>query len=165
MAIRNLNKSWQYDFTLEGHGRRRKAGFRTKAEAREAERRRSSRRLGHEPAPAERPPEPVAQLRTVEAGAEPAAQHAVDPDHAADVEPRTLLVHWLRDELGLTGTNIGCDTSQCGSCTVHVNGAAVKSCTMLAAQADGSSVTTMSCAPAWVLPNEITTRTTNNNCR
>ena len=62
---------------------------------------------------------------------------------SADVEPRTLLVHYLRDDLGLTGTNIGCDTSQCGSCTVHLDGMAVKSCTVLAAQADGSSIATI----------------------
>ncbi len=62
---------------------------------------------------------------------------------SADVEPRTLLVHYLRDTLGLTGTNIGCDTSQCGSCTVLLDGAAVKACTVLAAQADGGSVTTI----------------------
>jgi carbon-monoxide dehydrogenase small subunit len=61
----------------------------------------------------------------------------------ADVEPRLLLVHLLRDVLGLTGTNIGCDTSQCGSCTVMLDGQAVKSCTVLAVQADGSSVTTI----------------------
>jgi len=60
-----------------------------------------------------------------------------------DVEPRMLLVHFVRDVLGLTGTNIGCDTSQCGACTVHLDGLAVKSCTMLAVQADGSSVTTI----------------------
>ena len=60
-----------------------------------------------------------------------------------DVEPRTLLVHFLRDDLGLTGTNIGCDTSQCGACTVHMNGMSVKSCTCLAAQADGAEVTTI----------------------
>jgi carbon-monoxide dehydrogenase small subunit len=60
-----------------------------------------------------------------------------------DVEPRTLLVDFLRDHLGLTGTNIGCDTSQCGACTVHLDGSPVKSCTVLAAQADGSSVTTI----------------------
>ena len=60
-----------------------------------------------------------------------------------DVEPRTLLVHFIRDTLGLTGTNVGCDTSQCGSCTVTVDGDAVKSCTMFAVQADGSSVTTI----------------------
>lgn len=59
------------------------------------------------------------------------------------VEPRTLLVHFLREELGLTGTNIGCDTSQCGACTVHMNGMAVKSCTVLAVQADGGEVTTI----------------------
>lgn len=60
-----------------------------------------------------------------------------------DVEPRTLLVHFLRDELGLTGTNIGCDTSQCGACTVHLDGMAVKSCTCLAVQADGAEVKTI----------------------
>jgi len=60
-----------------------------------------------------------------------------------DVEPRMLLVHYLRDVLGLTGTHVGCDTSQCGACTVHLDGIAVKSCTVLAAQADGSSVTTV----------------------
>jgi carbon-monoxide dehydrogenase small subunit len=60
-----------------------------------------------------------------------------------EVEPRTLLVDFLRDDLGLTGTNIGCDTSQCGACTVHIDGAAVKSCTVLAAQADGASITTI----------------------
>ena len=61
----------------------------------------------------------------------------------ADVEARLLLVHWLRDELGLTGTHVGCDTSNCGACTVHLNGDAVKSCTVLAAQADGAEVTTI----------------------
>jgi aerobic carbon-monoxide dehydrogenase small subunit len=60
-----------------------------------------------------------------------------------DVEPRRLLVQVIREELGLTGTHVGCDTSQCGACTVHVEGRAVKSCTMLAAQADGASVTTI----------------------
>ncbi|MFQ5399802.1 MAG: (2Fe-2S)-binding protein [Anaerolineae bacterium] len=60
-----------------------------------------------------------------------------------DVEPRTLLVHFLRDTLGLTGTNIGCDTSQCGACTIHLNGMAVKSCTTLAVQADGAEITTI----------------------
>ena len=60
-----------------------------------------------------------------------------------DVEPRTLLVHYLRENLGLTGTNVGCDTSQCGACTIHVNGEAVKSCTMLAVQANGSEITTI----------------------
>lgn len=63
--------------------------------------------------------------------------------YTRDVEPRILLVDFLRDGLGLTGTNIGCDTSQCGACTVHLNGEAVKSCTVLAVQADGSSVTTI----------------------
>lgn len=60
-----------------------------------------------------------------------------------DVEPRMLLVHFLRDELDLTGTNIGCDTSQCGACTIHMNGASVKSCTVLAVQADGAEITTI----------------------
>lgn len=60
-----------------------------------------------------------------------------------DVEPRTLLVQWIRETLGLTGTNIGCDTSSCGACTVHVNGESVKSCTLLAVQADGCDVTTI----------------------
>ncbi len=63
--------------------------------------------------------------------------------HREDVEPRMLLVHFLRDELGLTGTNIGCDTSQCGACTVHMDGMSVKSCTVLAVQADGSDITTI----------------------
>ena len=62
---------------------------------------------------------------------------------SAHVEARTLLVSLLRDRLGLTGTHVGCDTSQCGACLVHVNGRAVKSCTMLAAQADGAEVTTI----------------------
>jgi|SRR5215211_9385223 len=60
-----------------------------------------------------------------------------------EVEPRLLLVHFLRDHLGLTGTHVGCDTSNCGACTVHLNGEAVKSCTMLAVQADGAEVTTI----------------------
>jgi carbon-monoxide dehydrogenase small subunit len=63
--------------------------------------------------------------------------------HAGEVEPRKLLVHFLRDTLGLTGTHVGCDTSNCGACTVHLNGDAVKSCTVLAVQADGSEVTTI----------------------
>jgi carbon-monoxide dehydrogenase small subunit len=62
---------------------------------------------------------------------------------SADVEARTLLVQYLREHLGLTGTHVGCDTSQCGACVVHVDGRAVKSCTMLAGQAAGSSVTTI----------------------
>jgi len=64
-------------------------------------------------------------------------------ERTAEAEPRTLLVYFLREQLGLTGTNIGCDTSSCGACTVHVDGQSVKSCTMLAAQADGLSVTTI----------------------
>jgi carbon-monoxide dehydrogenase small subunit len=63
--------------------------------------------------------------------------------HEADVEPRRLLVDFIREDLGLTGTNIGCDTSQCGACTIHLDGAAVKSCTVLAAQADGAAITTI----------------------
>ena len=62
---------------------------------------------------------------------------------SAAVEPRTLLAHFLRDELGLTGTNIGCDTSSCGACTVLVDGRSAKSCTLLAAQVDGAEVTTI----------------------
>jgi carbon-monoxide dehydrogenase small subunit len=60
-----------------------------------------------------------------------------------EVEPRLLLVHLLRDHLGLTGTHVGCDTSNCGACTVHLDGDAVKSCTVLAVQADGAEVTTI----------------------
>ena len=60
-----------------------------------------------------------------------------------DVEPRTLLVHHIREALGLTGTNVGCDTSSCGACTVHLDGEAVKSCTLLAVQADGCTITTI----------------------
>jgi len=60
-----------------------------------------------------------------------------------DVEDRTLLVHYIREVVGLTGTNIGCDTSSCGACTVLVDGESVKSCTMLAAQADGTAITTI----------------------
>ena len=61
----------------------------------------------------------------------------------ADVEPRTLLVHFLRENLNLTGTHVGCDTSQCGACTVFVDGRSAKSCTIFVVQADGSSVTTI----------------------
>jgi carbon-monoxide dehydrogenase small subunit len=63
--------------------------------------------------------------------------------HEADVEPRALLVYFLREHLNLTGTHVGCDTSQCGACTVHLDGRAVKSCTVLAAQANGAEVTTI----------------------
>jgi carbon-monoxide dehydrogenase small subunit len=63
--------------------------------------------------------------------------------HSDEVEPRTLLVHYVRDALGLTGTNVGCDTSSCGACTIHVNDESVKSCTMLAVQADGQELTTI----------------------
>jgi carbon-monoxide dehydrogenase small subunit len=63
--------------------------------------------------------------------------------HSHDVEPRLLLVHYLRDVVGLTGTHVGCETSLCGACTVLLDGAAVKSCTLLAVQADGREVTTV----------------------
>jgi carbon-monoxide dehydrogenase small subunit len=63
--------------------------------------------------------------------------------YADDVEPRTLLVHYLRDTLGKTGTVVGCDTSNCGACTVHLDGRSVKSCSLLAVQADGHEVTTI----------------------
>jgi carbon-monoxide dehydrogenase small subunit len=66
-----------------------------------------------------------------------------DVQAAGEVEPRLLLVHYLRDVLGLTGTNVGCDTSSCGACTVLLDGQSVKSCTVLAVQADGRSVTTI----------------------
>ena len=62
---------------------------------------------------------------------------------SGDVEPRTLLVQFLREKLGLTGTHVGCDTSQCGACVVHVDGRSTKSCTILAVQADGAKVTTI----------------------
>jgi aerobic carbon-monoxide dehydrogenase small subunit len=64
-------------------------------------------------------------------------------EHELDVEPRMLLVHALRDRLGLTGTHVGCDTSNCGACTIHLDGRAVKSCTILAVQADGAQLTTI----------------------
>ena len=63
--------------------------------------------------------------------------------HTSDVEPRTLLVHYVRETLGLTGTNIGCDTSSYGACSLHIDGEAVKSCTVLAVQADGHDITTI----------------------
>ena len=63
--------------------------------------------------------------------------------HELGVEPRRLLVQVIREDLGLTGTHVGCDTSQCGACTVHVDGQAIKSCTMLAVQADGTTVKTI----------------------
>lgn len=64
-------------------------------------------------------------------------------EKCAEVEPRTLLTHFIRDDLGLTGTHIGCDTSQCGACSIMVDGEVVKSCTILAVQADGSEITTV----------------------
>jgi carbon-monoxide dehydrogenase small subunit len=63
--------------------------------------------------------------------------------HEAQVEPRTLLVYFLREQLGLTGTHVGCDTSQCGACTIQLNGRAVKSCTVLAVQANGAEIITI----------------------
>ena len=66
-------------------------------------------------------------------------------EQQATVEPRLLLVHYLRDQLGLTGTHVGCDTSQCGACVVHVDGQSVKSCTLFAVQADGADVLTIEC--------------------
>ena len=63
--------------------------------------------------------------------------------HTHDVEPRTLLVQYIREQVGLTGTNIGCDTSSCGACTLHIGGESVKSCTVLAVQADGADITTI----------------------
>ena len=65
--------------------------------------------------------------------------------HEKEVDPRLLLVHFLREDLGLTGTKIGCDTSQCGACVVRMDGITVKSCTFLAVQADGSQITTIEC--------------------
>ena len=62
---------------------------------------------------------------------------------SGEVEPRLLLVHFIRDDLGLTGTHVGCDTSQCGACTIIMNGKAVKSCTVLAVQAEGAEITTI----------------------
>ena len=64
-------------------------------------------------------------------------------ERTADVEPRVLLVHWLRDELGLTGTNVGCDTSSCGACTVLIDGRSAKACNLFAVQVDGSDITTI----------------------
>ncbi|MEJ2335688.1 MAG: 2Fe-2S iron-sulfur cluster-binding protein, partial [Gemmatimonadales bacterium] len=66
-----------------------------------------------------------------------------DAEYTADVEPRMLLVHFLRDELGLTGTHIGCDTTHCGACTILLDGTPIKSCTMFAVQADGHTLTTV----------------------
>jgi len=66
-----------------------------------------------------------------------------DVEHVVDTEPRQLLVHLVRERLGLTGTHIGCDTSSCGACTVLIDGKAIKACTMLAVQADGRSLTTV----------------------
>ncbi|HEX7233431.1 MAG TPA: (2Fe-2S)-binding protein [Candidatus Binatia bacterium] len=78
-----------------------------------------------------------------ESWAVPVSVTVNDVRHQATVEPRTLLVYFLREQLGLTGTHVGCDTSQCGACTVHLNGRAVKSCTVFAVQANGAEVTTI----------------------
>jgi carbon-monoxide dehydrogenase small subunit len=81
---------------------------------------------------------------TVTAPAKVAVRMTVNGvEYAAEVEPRLLLVHFLRDNLGLTGTHVGCDTSQCGACVVYVDGDSVKSCTLLAVQADGAEITTI----------------------
>src|SRR5262249_52796700 len=77
------------------------------------------------------------------AGSAPIAMSVNGKAVSAPVEPRTLLVQFLREQLRLTGTHVGCDTSQCGACVVHVNGRAVKSCTLLAASCEGASVTTI----------------------
>ena len=76
-------------------------------------------------------------------GTIPVALSVNGQEVAAEVEPRTLLVAFLREQLGLTGTHVGCDTSQCGACVVHLDGRSVKSCTMLAVQADGHDVATI----------------------
>jgi carbon-monoxide dehydrogenase small subunit len=73
----------------------------------------------------------------------PVRLHVNGVDYELDVEPRLLLVHALRDHLGLTGTHVGCDTSNCGACTIHLDGSPVKSCTVLAVQADGADITTI----------------------
>ena len=76
-------------------------------------------------------------------GAVPVRLNVNGVEHQLQVEPRLLLVHALRDRLGLTGTHVGCDTSNCGACTVHIDGQAVKSCTVLTVQADGTEVKTI----------------------
>jgi carbon-monoxide dehydrogenase small subunit len=76
-------------------------------------------------------------------GTVPVALFVNGQEIAAEVEPRTLLVTFLREQLGLTGTHVGCDTSQCGACCVHLDGRSVKSCTILAVQADGAAITTI----------------------
>ena len=73
----------------------------------------------------------------------PVSLHVNGVEHHLQVEPRLLLVHALRENLGLTGTHVGCDTSNCGACTVHIDGCAVKACTVLTVQTDGSQVTTI----------------------
>jgi carbon-monoxide dehydrogenase small subunit len=87
----------------------------------------------------------------------PVRLHVNGVEHQLEVEPRVLLVHALRDNLGLTGTHVGCDTSNCGACTIHLDGKAVKSCTVLAVQADGAQVTTIEglqcgyCTPGMIM--------------
>ena len=88
--------------------------------------------MSDHPAPESVAPEPVTVAITINGRS-----------HRAQVEPRTLLVHFIREQAGLTGTNIGCETGLCGACTVMLDGVGVRSCTQLAAQADGRSVTTI----------------------
>ena len=85
----------------------------------------------------------MAQSQTREPGLHTVSVTVNGTRYSREVEPRQLLVYFIREQLGLTGTHVGCDTSQCGACTVHLDGHAVKSCTMLAAQADGREVTTI----------------------
>ena len=78
-------------------------------------------------------------------------------EHEAEIPDRTLLIHALRDHLGLTGSHLGCDTGQCGACTIHLDGKAVKSCSLLAAQADGSEILTvegLASADLWFFSNQ-----------
>src|SRR5215471_2337078 len=85
------------------------------------------------------------QLATMDFGGDPLRINVTvnGTKHEDEVEPRLLLVHYIRETLGLTGTNIGCDTSSCGACTLHIDGESVKSCTVLAVQADGTDILTI----------------------
>src|SRR6476620_4761453 len=85
----------------------------------------------------------MAQTETREPGVHTVAVTVNGKRYSHEVEPRQLLVYFIREQLGLTGTHVGCDTSQCGACTVLVDGVAVKSCTILAVQADGAKVGTI----------------------
>jgi carbon-monoxide dehydrogenase small subunit len=103
-------------------------------------------RKGQRPAPAAQAPSrasPQPTPRPPESGMTKVSLTVNGKAASADVDPRTLLVHLLRDNLRLTGTHVGCDTSQCGACVVHLDGRAVKSCTVLAASCDGAGVTTI----------------------